>query len=200
MKLQHSFVVDTSADSTWRTLLDLDHLAQSVPGGRLSRRAGDPLYAGALTLAVAGSGRACRGSLRNMGSDGDARRLALRLDGREEGGPASAAGMLAVGVDETADGVRVTLSADLAVTGQRATAGESLRAGELAFRDFGARLERTLAPALDWTEPRSALAPARPPWAPLVGSVGVVALIVAVAARRSHARRRGLSVSIRDRW
>jgi type V secretory pathway adhesin AidA len=190
----------------------MDALARCLPGADLRRSPNGEIYTGEVTFGSNGSSAQVLGTLRPVDVDEDAHATSVRLQGRLLSAPALGDGILRARLEPAGDHTRVTLSADVRVTGATGAHADVERGGRAALDGFAAGLERHLqetpAPARTPAPERETAptpAPSTPEPAatgsPLAGyGAGAVALLaagVAVAARRGRKRAR---FSIEYRW
>jgi carbon monoxide dehydrogenase subunit G len=211
MKLEKQFEVGVPLDRAWTQLSDMDALARCVPGTDLRRSPNGEIYTGEVTLGSNGSSAQVLGTLRPVDVDEDAHAASVRVQGRLLSAPALGDGILRARLDPAGDNTRVTLDADVQVTGATGGRADLERGGRAVLDEFAAGLERRLqeAPAATAERKAPAAAPtsAPPPpkpaatGSPLAGfGAGALALAAAGAALAVRRGRKRARLSIEYRW
>lgn len=222
MRLEKEFTVAAPLERAWEELLDSADFAGCLPDAELHALQG-ALYERRLSLDLHGSGVKCVGVVRLVDADEDNHSATIRIHGHEAGGPAIGRGVIESRLMPADGSTRVALSAQLRLTGQRASAEQVEEVGRTLLDGFAKRLEqRMLERAWHPEVPEEPLAPERelpPREAPsavaepeMAGAapaltllrehgllLGAIALVVAVVLAASG-RRRSVSLAITYRW
>jgi carbon monoxide dehydrogenase subunit G len=212
VKLEKQFEVGVPLDRAWTQLSDMDGLARCLPGADLRRSPNGEIYTGEVTFGSNGSAAQLLGTLRPIDVDEDAHSASVRLQGRLLSAPALGDGILRARLEPAGDGTRVTLAADVRVTGATGTHAGVESGGRAALDGFAAGLERHLqetpapvrAPAPERTAaPTSTPSPPEPAvtGSPLAGfGAGALALVAAGTALAVRRGRKRARLSIEYRW
>lgn len=140
MQLQHEFTLPIPPDQAWAAMLDVERIAPCMPGATLDHVEGDE-FSGRVTLKVGPLRLTYRGDASIKEKDAAARRLVLTAAGREARGSGTAEATLTASLEPFADGTRVALLTDLALTGRPAQFGRGL-VNEVAGTIIGQFAER----------------------------------------------------------
>lgn len=217
MKLEKQFEVGVPLDRAWTQLSDMDALARCFPGADLRRSPNGEIYTGEVTFGSNGSAAQLLGTLRPIDVDEDTHAASVRLQGRLLSAPALGDGILRARLEPAGDNTRVTLAADVRVTGATGAHADLERGGRAALDGFAAGLERHLqeapapprVPAPERKAPSRATAPSSSPTpsepaatgSPLAGyGAGALALLAAGAAVALRRGRKRARLSIEYRW
>ena len=227
MRLEKQLIVGAPPDQVWAELLDVADLATCLPGAEIRRSPGDPGVRGEITIGRNGSSVRCRGTLRPVDADDDARTATVRIAGREIGGSALGTALVRGRVD-TADGAtRLHVSAEVGLTGHRADPASVQAEAQELLDAFAQRLEERIGerareprPVPDddrrpepatagGTEGPGSPSPAKAAAGTLAGALDgrgqvlglAVGAIAALVMLRALARpRRHVTVSLKYRW
>ncbi|GLW65695.1 hypothetical protein Arub01_39390 [Actinomadura rubrobrunea] len=148
MELDHEFAVPVPVDEAWSVLLDVERVAQCVPGATLDSAEGGE-YTGRLRVRVGAMTVTYRGTARIVAADESARTVTIEASGKEARGSGTASATVQArlhpvpGDGEGAAGTtRVTVHTKLNVTGRPAQFGRNILA------EVGAKLIGRFAKAL----------------------------------------------------
>jgi len=125
MKLQNSFRLAESPDRVLDLLLDVERIAECLPGSQLTGRDGDA-YEGHVKVKVGPLSVAYHGSVRFIEVDRESRSVALTASGREQRGQGDAQAHVMAHVEPDADGSKVSLDTDLMIRGKVAQFGRGV--------------------------------------------------------------------------
>jgi carbon monoxide dehydrogenase subunit G len=158
LTLQNEFLVDAPVDLAWRTLLDLQRVAQCLPGASIEAAGQNGSFPGSMRFKLGPMTLTYRGVARIEQVDEASYTATFAVEGQETKGQGSASATIAsrLAADELA--TRVFVESTLTVTGRPAQFGgrimEDVAAGLLA--DFAKRLSEmmTTEPAAPSAEPR----------------------------------------------
>lgn len=159
MQLQHEFTLPIPPDQAWEALLDVERIAPCMPGATLDRVDGDE-FSGRVALKVGPLRLTYRGDARITERDPSTRRVVIAAEGTEARGSGTAAASVAAVLSEVAEGTRVDLTTDLALTGRPAQFGRGL-VGDVAGTLIGQFADRLSQEMLDGA-PGHAQLPAAP--------------------------------------
>jgi carbon monoxide dehydrogenase subunit G len=123
MELTNAFDVHAPIDRTWRTLTDIELIAPCMPGAQLTEVDGDT-YKGSVKIKVGPITAQFKGEASFVEQDEDAHRAVLRAQGRDTGGKGNANATITAHLEPAgADGTRVSITTDLAISGRVAQFG-----------------------------------------------------------------------------
>jgi carbon monoxide dehydrogenase subunit G len=167
MKLQNDFLVDAPLDETWATLLDIQRVAQCLPGATLESDGGDGVYRGSMQVRLGPMTLAYKGTARMAEVEEDAHSATIEVKAKELKGQGTASARIRNRLEPGAGGAtHVTVETDLNITGRPAQFGRGIMedvAGKM-LGDFAKRLEsevlRGNAPTNGNGGPAAASAPA----------------------------------------
>jgi carbon monoxide dehydrogenase subunit G len=166
MQFENDFVVPVSPDRAWEVLLDLDQVAQCMPGATLLDSDGEN-FTGKVNVRVGPIKVGYQGTAQFIEKDEATHRAVLRATGREERGAGTAgatvtATLHAEGTDQT----RVRVLTDLDITGKPAQFGRGVMSevGTGIINQFAKRLAQKIE-ADAGTAVNGAVAPAPSPTA-----------------------------------
>lgn len=157
MKLRNEFVVAAPFEQTWRTLLDLPRVASALPGASIEP-AGGHEYRGRMRVKIGPVTAEYSGTARLEDVDEDAHVASFHVQG--SGSQGSAAATITNRVEETPDGTRVVVEADLRITGRAAAFGRGLMEDVSArmLAEFARRLETEILSPIGMRPPANAAA------------------------------------------
>ncbi|GAA4074272.1 SRPBCC family protein [Actinomadura miaoliensis] len=141
MELDHEFAVPVPVDRAWSVLLDVERVAQCVPGATLDS-AEDGEYAGRLRVKVGAMTVTYRGTARIVAADESARSVTIEASGKEARGPGTASATVQARLHDEGGTTRVTVHTKLNVTGRPAQFGRNI------LSEVGAKLIGRFAEAL----------------------------------------------------
>lgn len=125
MKLEHDFTVDAPPAQAWDVLLDVERVAPCLPGAALDGGDGTE-FSGTMTVKLGPVTSRYRGTVRIEEADVQGRRAVLRAEGRDARGNGTAAATITTRLEPAADGTRVRVETDLAVSGPAAQFGRGV--------------------------------------------------------------------------
>jgi carbon monoxide dehydrogenase subunit G len=212
MRLKNEFLVRAPLERTWATLLDIERVAECLPGASVSAGTGDGVFPGTMRIKVGPAVVDYKGTARLVDVDEDDHVATVEARATESRGQGTATATITNRLRREGDATRVTVQTELDVTGRQAQFGRGIleNVAEQMLKDFARRLEN----AISGADPSQQDAPQSrttdlPPPEPLdlgnvvVRSLGrerlaavvvVAAVIVVLAWRR---RRGGLTLTIR---
>jgi carbon monoxide dehydrogenase subunit G len=146
MKLRNEFTVAAPVDQTWSTLLDIQRVAECLPGASLLPENGEGVYRGTMKVRLGGMTLEYRGTARLAEVDDDERVAAIDVKGKEARGQGTASATIRNRVVADGDRSRVLVETDLNVTGRQAQFGRGIMedVATKMLGDFAARLEREI--------------------------------------------------------
>jgi len=145
MKLENEFRVDVPVEQAWRVLLDVERIAPCMPGAQLQEVEGDE-YRGIVKVKVGPITAQYKGAARITEADETNHHAVIRAEGRDTRGQGNASATVTANLQPDADGTRVTIDSDVAITGKVSQFGRGVIAdvsGKL-LDQFVACLERDL--------------------------------------------------------
>lgn len=144
MKLQNDFVVDAPLDDTWATLLDIQRVAQCLPGASLESDGGDGIYRGSMQVKLGPMTLAYKGTARMAEVQEDAHSATIEVKAKELKGQGTASARIRNKLEPQPGGAtQVTVETDLNITGRPAQFGRGIMEDVAAkmLGDFAKRLE-----------------------------------------------------------
>jgi carbon monoxide dehydrogenase subunit G len=145
MKLENEFRVDVPVEQAWRVLLDVERIAPCMPGAQLQEVEGDE-YRGIVKVKVGPITAQYKGAARITEADETNHHAVIRAEGRDTRGQGNASATVTANLQPDADGTRVTIDSDVAITGKVSQFGRGVIAdvsGKL-LDQFVACLERDI--------------------------------------------------------
>jgi carbon monoxide dehydrogenase subunit G len=144
MQLENQFVVDAPLERTWSTLLDIQRVAQCLPGAELESDASDGLYRGSMQVKLGPMSLRYKGSARLAEVDEDGHVATIEVQAKEQKGQGTASARIRNQLRPLdAATTEVTVQTDLSITGRPAQFGRGIMedvAGKM-LEDFAKRLE-----------------------------------------------------------
>jgi carbon monoxide dehydrogenase subunit G len=144
MKLQNDFLVDAPLDQTWTTLLDIQRVAQCLPGATLESDGGDGVYRGSMQVRLGPMTLAYKGTARMAEVEEDAHSATIEVKAKELKGQGTAAARIRNRLEPGAGGAtHVMVETDLNITGRPAQFGRGIMedVASKMLGDFAKRLE-----------------------------------------------------------
>ncbi len=159
-----SFRVDTSLETTWNTLLDIERIAPCMPGAQLQEIEGDE-FRGVVKVKVGPITAQYKGTAKLDTVDEATRTIKIDASGRDTRGQGNASAMITVVMTEDKGGTKVDIDTELNITGKVAQFGRGGMMVEVSskiLKQFVESLERDV---LAHAEESSAAASAASPGA-----------------------------------
>src|SRR5215218_5290237 len=125
MRLENAFTVPAPVERAWAALLDVERVAPCLPGAALDDGDGTE-FSGTMTIKLGPVTSRYRGTVRIEEADAEARRAVLRAQGRDARGNGTAAATITTRLEPIAEGTRVRVETDLAVSGPAAQFGRGV--------------------------------------------------------------------------
>lgn len=149
MLIENEFDVEAGPDEVLSLMLDIERVAPCLPGTQILDARPEGGYNGEMSIKLGPMKMRYRGSVEITDQDLQARTATLLAKGAETKGQGSAQGALTMTVVENdAGGSRVTVSADLKVTGRVAQMGQGIMQDVSArmIDDMAKNMEEVLSP------------------------------------------------------
>jgi carbon monoxide dehydrogenase subunit G len=127
VKLTREFTVGLDPEQAWAALRDISQVASLVPGARIDEGADDDCR-GSLRVTVGRTAARYDGVARVVERDEAAHRAVVHLEGKESQGHGSAVVTLTSSASPAEDGTRVSLVAEVTVTGRFSRADQGAMA------------------------------------------------------------------------
>ena len=149
MLLTNEFVVAADVDTVWRHLLDMEEVAECVPGAKVEEFVPPNTYRGKIRLKIGPMTVEYRGEAMLLEVDDDARRATIQMKAREARGQGSALATVRNSLASVPGGTRVRAETELEITGPQAQFGKGVLedVGGRILEEFTVRLERRIAAA-----------------------------------------------------
>ncbi len=147
MRLTNEFVVAAPPEVVWKHLLDMEGVAECVPGARIEEVVPPDTYKGKIRLKVGPMAVEYRGQATLVAVDEVARQATIQMKAREARGQGSAVATVTNRLEEVPGGTRVVAETDLDITGPQAQFGKGVLedVGSRVLEEFTVRLERRIA-------------------------------------------------------
>jgi uncharacterized protein len=143
MELHNDFEVPAPVDAVWAYMLDVERVAPCMPGAELTEVVDDRNWKGKVTVKVGPVSMAFLGTVTMKERDDAAKRVVLQADGRDARGKGAANATVTARMEPAGDGTKVSIDADLTITG---AAAQYARGGMI--QDISGRLTREFASCL----------------------------------------------------
>jgi carbon monoxide dehydrogenase subunit G len=146
MKLENSFSVAAPVEETWKTLLDIERVANCLPGARIEPSEEDGVYRGAMKVKLGPMTVDYRGTARFQDVDEDTHTASIAVQAREAKGQGTAAAVIENRLESQNGGTRVTAITDLKITGRQAQFGRGIMedVANAMMGEFAKRLEQEI--------------------------------------------------------
>jgi carbon monoxide dehydrogenase subunit G len=147
MLLINEFVVAADVDTVWAHLLDMEGVAQCVPGARVEEVVPPATYRGRIRLKIGPMTVEYRGEATLLEVDEDAHRATIQMKAREARGQGAAVATVRNSLVAVPEGTHVRAETELDITGPQAQFGKGVLedVGGRILEEFTARLERRIA-------------------------------------------------------
>jgi carbon monoxide dehydrogenase subunit G len=126
MQLTHTFAVRAKPDATFAFLLDVNRVAECIPGISAIEERDPNTFVGTLRIKVGPVGITYRGTATILSRDPERRRATLVAEGIEGAGAGRVKATAVMDVVPAADGCTVTIVTDLAIAGRLAGFGRGI--------------------------------------------------------------------------
>ena len=144
MQLENEFLVDAPLDQTWATLLDIQRVAQCLPGAVLETGGESGTYRGSMQVKLGPMSLKYKGTARMAEVEEDAHSATIEVKAKELKGQGTASARIRNQLTPAQQGgTKVTVQTDLSITGRPAQFGRGIMedvAGKM-LEDFAKRLE-----------------------------------------------------------
>jgi len=147
MLLTNEFVVAADVDTVWAQLLDMEGVAECVPGAKVEEVVPPATYRGKIRLKIGPMTVEYRGEATLLEVDQDARRATVQMKAREARGQGSALATVRNSLAAVPGGTHVRAETELEITGPQAQFGKGVLedVGSRILEEFTSRLERRIA-------------------------------------------------------
>ncbi|MHB8244306.1 MAG: SRPBCC family protein [Acidimicrobiales bacterium] len=146
MILTNEFTVGADLEKVWEQLLDVEAVAQCVPGAKIEQIEPPNIYKGTIRVRVGPMTVDYRGQAVLEEMDETTRTAVIRLRAREAKGHGTAAAVVRNHLESVPGGTRVVAETDLQITGPQAQFGRGVLedVGSRVLEEFASRLEKRL--------------------------------------------------------
>ena len=124
MLLVNEFVVAADVDTVWRHLLDMEEVAECIPGATVEEVLPPATYRGKVRLKIGPLTVEYRGEATLLEVDEDAHRATIQMKGREARGQGAALATVRNSLTAVPEGPHVRAGTELAITGPQAQFGK----------------------------------------------------------------------------
>jgi hypothetical protein len=126
VQIRNEFDVAAPIDRVWVYLLDVERVTPCMPGAELTEVVDDRTWKGKVSVKLGPVSLAFAGTVTITERDDDARRVVLSARGTEQKGKGAADASVTGWLEPGASGTRVTMLADIRLTGAVAQLGRGL--------------------------------------------------------------------------
>ncbi len=147
MLLTNEFVVAADVDTVWTHLMDMEGVAECVPGAKVEEVVPPNTYRGKIRLKIGPMTVEYRGEATLVQVDQDAHQATIQMKAREARGQGSALATVRNSLAAVPGGTHVRAETELEITGPQAQFGKGVLedVGGRILEEFTARLERRIA-------------------------------------------------------
>src|SRR3954454_23162445 len=138
MRFENAFAVDAPLEEVWRTVLDVERVAPTVPGAQVIEQTGDDAYRVAIKVKVGPMSMTYRGEVEITERDEAAHRAVMKARAKESRGQGTADADVTMVLDG-GDRTSATVTTDVQLSGKVATMGQGV------LQDVSGRLVKTFA-------------------------------------------------------
>jgi uncharacterized protein len=124
--IQESFTVPRSIDEVWAFLLDVERVAPCLPGAELTETVDATHWKGLVQVKFGPVSMSFRGSVEMQDRDDVAHHVRLVAKGMEQRGKGAANAAVTAVLDPTDEGTRVSMEADITLSGAAAQLSRGL--------------------------------------------------------------------------
>jgi carbon monoxide dehydrogenase subunit G len=143
MLLENSFEVPADVDRVWAYLLEVEQVAQCMPGAQLTEAIDDRNWKGKVTVKLGPVSLAFAGKVTMTERDDAAHRIVLEGSGMEQRGKGRASATITTTAQSAANGTRVEVVQDLQIQGQIASMSRGM------MKDVSAKLTKQFADCME---------------------------------------------------
>ena len=143
MQIDSEFTVEAPMDRVWAYLLDVERVAPCMPGAELTEVVDDHTWKGKTSVKVGPVALSFAGTVVLQERDDAAHRVVLKAQGMEQRGKGAASASVVSHLEEVAGGTKVTMQADLTISGAVAQYGRGM------IQDISQRLTAEFASCLE---------------------------------------------------
>src|SRR2546421_12203604 len=147
-KLEQSFEVAAPLERVWQTLIDIEHVAPSLPGAAAKGRNNDGSYNGSFTTKIGLTTASYTGTLEMEQVDEAAHTATMQAQGSDRRGQGGAKATIVSRLAPAGEGsTRVDVDTDYHITGRLAMFGRGGTIEDISQRllkEFAARLQASL--------------------------------------------------------
>lgn len=146
MKLRNEFSIGAPIDQTWDMLLDIQRVAQCLPGAKIEPADGDGVYRGQMKVRLGPMTVEYQGTARLGDVDEDEHVATIDVKGKEARGQGTASATITNSVAPEGDRTKVVVETDLNVTGRPAQFGRGIMedVATSMMKQFATRLEEEI--------------------------------------------------------
>jgi uncharacterized protein len=146
MQIDNEFTVAAPIDRVWAYLLDVERVAPCMPGAELTEVVDDHTWKGKTSVKVGPVALSFAGTVVMQERDDAGHRVVLKAQGMEQRGKGAASASVVSQLVEVAGGTKVTMQADLTISGAVAQYGRGMiqDISQRLTGEFAACLERNI--------------------------------------------------------
>jgi carbon monoxide dehydrogenase subunit G len=166
MKLENEFTVRAPLERTWNALLDVERVAECLPGARVAPSDREGIYDGQMRVKLGAMTVAYKGTLSMTKVDEASHRVVMEISAKEVKGQGGAKALMENRLIAESDGqTRVQVGTELDVSGRTAQLGRGMMetVASRLLDDFARRLEQELESPAHGNDVTPVAEPAAPP-------------------------------------
>src|SRR6187549_3056549 len=126
MKFENQFDVDAPLDQVWKTVLDVERVAPTVPGAQVLERSGDDAYKVAIKIKVGPMSMTYSGEVEITERDEAAHRAVMHARAKESRGQGTADADVTMVLTGSDGQTSATVTTDVQLSGKVATMGQGV--------------------------------------------------------------------------
>ena len=139
MQFENRFGVDAPLDDVWKTVLDVERVAPTVPGAQVLEKTSDNAYKVAIKVKVGPMSMTYKGDVEIVERDDAQHRAVMRARAKESRGQGTADADVTMVLDGENGHTNATITTDVDLSGKVATMGQGV------LKDVSGRLVETFA-------------------------------------------------------
>src|SRR3982751_3515388 len=139
MRFENAFAVDAPLEEVWRTVLDVERVAPTVPGAQVLEQTGENAYKVAIKVKVGPMSMTYRGEVEITERDDAAHRAVMKARAKESRGQGTADADVIMVLEGADRRTSATVTTDVQLSGKVATMGQGV------LQDVSGRLVKTFA-------------------------------------------------------
>src|SRR3712207_5296120 len=139
MRFENTFDVDAPIDEVWKTVLDVERVAPTVPGAQVLEQTGENAYKVGIKVKVGPMSMTYKGEVEITERDEDAHRAVMKARAKESRGQGTADADVTMQLRGENGRTSATVTTDVELSGKAAAMGQGV------LQDVAGRLVQTFA-------------------------------------------------------